>query len=635
MLIRHVCVDFVFDLNLFELVARIMFVCSQMVQDSGASNVDRAVSRYSSLFTLTSYRNIAALLAASCVIAGFAAVLPLDFSAYGLAFSLIIAAALFFATFLGDYLSVGFFLKGDPILNLRRFSFLSFASNMFLFIFVFAANLVLAYSGDQVLWVKVVSVGLFAAVCLRFLVLCSVSSVGFLRATLSVLVQPALFVALASVVPLSSFAFQAGYFAYLFAAVFMAFLAVQVLVASLNVVGTAAVGVPSLKLFKAFLADWIEGLEKPFEEILEQLSEERAVKVSLIAFSSGGKPKAVVVVPGIHPGPFKNIGSSSIPSLIQEAIEAKCGCVVAVPHGISGHELDLPSQAQNEIVLKRLLAATEFGGFHACAGPFLVRKEGDATVGCQVFGDFALLTLTFAPATMEDLPLELNDAVAGEARKRGLAGAVAVDAHNSIEGSFDFGLVADSVEKAVAGVLDEAVNCEQVGFEVGAAKVVPAEFGVEEGMGPGGITVVVVKVGGQRAAYVTVDGNNMVPGLREKILSSLEALGIDGGEVFTTDTHRVNAVALTKRGYFPVGERIDHDMLIAYVKVAAEEALRNLEPAEVSWRLEEISGVKTIGERQIDNLSAIADTAAKKTKRNSAIIFPTFTIILTILLALM
>ena len=40
-------------------------------------------------------------------------------------------------------------------------------------------------------------------------------------------------------------------------------------------------------------------------------------------------------------------------------------------------------------------------------------------------------------------------------------------------------------------------------------------------MGTGGITAIVVQVSKQKTAYVVIDGNNMISGLREKILAAL------------------------------------------------------------------------------------------------------------------
>ena len=85
-------------------------------------------------------------------------------------------------------------------------------------------------------------------------------------------------------------------------------------------------------------------------------------------------------------------------------------------------------------------------------------------------------------------------------------------------------------------------------------------------MGPGGITAIVVQVENQKTAYIVIDGNNMIPGLREKILDALATLGFDASEVFTTDTHAVTASITGRRGYHPVGEVMDQTVLIRYIE---------------------------------------------------------------------
>jgi len=131
---------------------------------------------------------------------------------------------------------------------------------------------------------------------------------------------------------------------------------------------------------------------------------------------------------------------------------------------------------------------------------------------------------------------------------------------------------------------------------------------------------------------VTIDGNNMVSGLREKILSSIKDLGIDDGEVLTTDTHSVCGMIRSARGYNLVGETIDHLKLIDYIKDAATLALGNMESAEASWCTEVISHVKVIGEQQITELTVLADKTTESVKQVAVILFPLAAVILTGLL---
>jgi putative membrane protein len=353
--------------------------------------------------------------------------------------------------------------------------------------------------------------------------------------------------------------------------------------------------------------------------------------VSLLTFRTAEKIKAVIVVPALHPGPFNNLGSSLLPSMIQTSMQEKFDCVVSVPHGLVMHELDVVSQSQTQRVVKKMLDFVGSSASHSKATSLVRTKSADAKASCQIFGDYAFLTLTNAPKTMEDLPPELDSFIVGEAEKRGLS-ALAIDAHNSIGGPFDIDDAVASFSEASVDCLEKALKLKRSSFKMGAATVVPKEFTVKDGMGPGGISVIIAEVDGQKVAYVTIDGNNMVSGLREKILASLKELGIADGEVLTTDTHSVCAMIRSARGYNLVGEAIDHSKLISYIKEAASHALDNLEPVEVSWCTEVIPDVKVIGEQQITELTVLADKTTERVKRVALLLFPGAAVFMTLLL---
>jgi len=396
-------------------------------------------------------------------------------------------------------------------------------------------------------------------------------------------------------------------------------------------VGTGTLGIASSVLFKAFLANWAEDIIAPMETFFEMLGNKQDIKVSLLTFRNNKKIKAVIVVPALHPGPFKNLGSSLLPSLIQTTLEDRFNCVVSVPHGLVGHELDLSSQFQNQRVVKSILDFVDFPSSHSKATPLVRTGKDDAKASCQIFGDCALLTLTTAPKTMEDLPQELNSFIVGEAEKRGIS-ALAIDAHNSMDGPFDLDNAVTSLSEAAVDSLEKALNHSRSFFKVGAATVVPKEFTVQDGMGPGGISVIVTEVGKQKAAYVTIDGNNMVSGLREKILSELKELGIVDAEVLTTDTHSVCGMVRSRRGYNLVGEAVDQSKLISYIRQAAKMALDSMEAVEASWRTEIIPDIRVIGEQQITEITIVADKTTQRARRLAISLFPVAAFFLTLLL---
>jgi putative membrane protein len=179
-----------------------------------------------------------------------------------------------------------------------------------------------------------------------------------------------------------------------------------------------------------------------------------------------------------------------------------------------------------------------------------------------------------------------------------------------------------SLEIVATRCLEKASSLQHLPFDVGAATVTPKEFTLADGMGPGGITAVVVKVGGQKTAYVVIDGNNMVSGLREHILGALRSVGFDDAEVFTTDTHAVNAVILSDRGYHPVGEAMDNEKLIGYIKEATLAALVKLERVgNVCCCKVTVPNTKVIGAKQLETLCLLTDEAIQKAKKIAGPIF--------------
>jgi putative membrane protein len=397
-------------------------------------------------------------------------------------------------------------------------------------------------------------------------------------------------------------------------------------------VGVEAFQTSTTTILKAFLANWMENLTVPLERLFEKFGKEGKVEFSLLGFKTDGSVGPVIVVSSFHPGPFKNVGSSLLPSMIQAALEKNLGYVVSVPHGLFGHEFDLSSQRENQKVLEAIISAAFFSEFTPEATKFVRVQRGVASASCQLFGGCALLTLTLAPETTEDFPQEVGDSILTEAAKLGLRHVVIINAHNSISNPFNVNTVLESLEETSLEALKTASESQPSSFEVGAAKIVPKGFSVEDGIGPGGICAIVFRVDGQVSAYVTIDGNNMVSGLREKILISLKELGIQNGEILTTDTHGVNAVVMTARGYYPLGEAIPHERLINDVKGTVAKALDDMKPASAAWRSGIVPNVKIIGEKQIKEMSLLADKAVQKAKK---VAIPLFTVAGLVLVALL
>jgi putative membrane protein len=148
----------------------------------------------------------------------------------------------------------------------------------------------------------------------------------------------------------------------------------------------------------------------------------------------------------------------------------------------------------------------------------------------QAFGDDGLLVATFSPGFADDIEYGVGLSAIAEARSAGLSDVLLVDAHNCNNGlggedlghvtpgsrrSFDMFEAARSAAEAIASAPQE--ECE-----LGTAWD-PTPWGPADGIGPLGIRVAVVRAGGGATGYVLIDGSNMGPGLRKRIVETVEA----------------------------------------------------------------------------------------------------------------
>ncbi|MBS7632360.1 DUF2070 family protein [Candidatus Bathyarchaeota archaeon] len=585
-------------------------------------SMDSAVKHYESLFKLPSYGRVLLFQTAVCLVCGLLSASVLLVHDYWLTVGLSLSLVILLVNVFSDLAVSKVIMRGDPIFDFRRTAAVSLICLGVWIIFLLAGTTLTVAVNSPWWWMRFCLLGFSAVLLLRLVVFRAVSGLRSFRSHSASFLQPVLhliiFLAFWAKI---GFEINLQMLIFLVFSTVLGFVSTLLFLSILDRVGKETVGVPALSLLKAFLLNWVLGLIAPFEELLERLGEETDVEVSLIRFGYP-KSKAAIVVPFVHPGPFKNIGSSALPYMIKTELEAEYGCVVGVPHGLFGHELDLASQAQNQKLIKALAGSADCTPFEAKASPFISLSNDLATASCQIFGNSVFLSFTLSPRTTEDFPKELGIFARQEAEKNDLECSAVVNAHNCIDGSFDMQKTLDAIQNVAAKAIKKAASLNRQPFSVGAATVFPKEFGLKDGMGLGGITAIVVKVAEQKAAYIIIDGNNMITGLRERMLSALRSLGVEEGEIFTTDTHVVNAVILGERGYHPVGEVMDNEKLVGYVKEASIKAMSRLEPVEnVCCRSVLIRGVKVIGEKQLEMLCLLIDKGLQKAKRISAPIF--------------
>ncbi len=363
--------------------------------------MDNAKKHYSSLFFMPSYRKALLSMAATCIIG-------VTLTAYALfpsLNSLILGISLFAVTLIADLTMNRALLRGDHIFNPRRTAGMSFYCWL-LWLALMALGAGLGYFFGWLLWVKLTLLGFAAVITLRALVVSATSDGATWRQITSALLQPILSISVLLVFWTTiTESLPLQFLPFIILAPIISYAATYLFLRSIDRLGQKTYGLPAMHLFKAFLLNWVADLNTPLEKYLEEMGENADIDVSLLKFDTS-KPKAAIIVPQVHPGPFKNIGSSLLPSMLKADFEKEYGCDACTPLGILGHEQDLASQAANHRIVNEVLFHARFEASSALASPFTRATDGCAIANCQIFGDTVFLSFSLAPKTTEDLPQE-------------------------------------------------------------------------------------------------------------------------------------------------------------------------------------------------------------------------------------
>jgi putative membrane protein len=501
-------------------------------------------------------------------------------------------------------------MKEDPLFYLRRcLAFSLFTTTTWVIIFIICS--ILASVPGFVFPDFAIVVGLFAVMPMRSVAVFSMSKTSFAKRTLFSLMEPTL-TALFAVIVFGGATGRIAVGWVLSSILGLAF--AFALIATIESQGRKIIGFSPIRMFRAFLTDWLEAKNHELESYLNELGVETELDAAAFAFrrKADSKIKGVILVSNFHPGPFLNIGSSVLPFLFQSVMERRFHAVGIVPHGVSGHEHNLVSQEQNARVIDWVITNLNSAEYVAEATPVKRSTNEIATATCQVFDGSALVTMTASPHDMEDISTEVATRLVGQTRGR-FRHLALIDAHNCL--TEDTAMPPERIaalEEAALSSLQSVATGAVAPFKVGVARSIPREFTLKDGFGPGGIAVAAIEVNGQRFAYITIDGNNMVKGLREEILATAKQVGFEDAEVMTTDTHMVNGIVSARLGYHLVGEVGSRTALLNCITTACRKAIENLEPCEVRVVSGQIP-VTTLGSKSLRRVMSLVYRNSKLT----------------------
>lgn len=355
-------------------------------------------------------------------------------------------------------------------------------------------------------------------------------------------------------------------------------------------------GVSTVDALTLFLAQWIRQ-SKEIENMLESVGEEVETTVAVAGFWGKRGPKAWFIAPGVHYGPFGNLGGSEFPALIARELSYKKG-VAFVFHAPATHDFNPTTSSEVTRITKACdKAIAEMKPKQAMAS-LAVGKQGSAKAYCLRINDWLLASVTRAPLTTEDVDYAVGMAISYSAKALGVREAAVLDCHNSETGEI---MRVDSGNPIGFQYLDAVHNGmtraqEKKMLFMGVHYDPLTELGLGTGLGAGGLKTSVMRIGAKTHSALLFDANGITPVFRRELLDRLKTI-VDSAEVYTTDTHCVNAVNGVLN---PLGPR-NAEKLISKSLESVKAALSDLEPVKSDLKVKRFN-INVMGVKQSSEL---------------------------------
>ncbi len=474
-----------------------------------------------------------------------------------------------FAIPLARLLNVRYWLKTELFLGL----FQSFMSAALLFLFFFLGNFLggEVFTGGDV-FTSLFFISFALPLWLRWAYLASIISTSRRNAMALTLTYPLsqmlgyiLAFSGASLIPITLYSLYAS------TSILFSFIFTETMDRPLKRV----LGVGGLEFTRWTLEHYKERTElgkRMLERIFRGFGTDASIQIRFLSFRRNGRVHGIMAVHTAHMGPFGEVGGSNMPEKLSKLLD--CRNLIS-PHGASTHEMNPVDESE---VIKIAKTIEEMRGEEVMVSA-PVRMEGGVKVLAQRFGEHLLIVESSHPDGTEDVDPAVAMLLEEKVAEYGYKGLIFIDAHNcSTESAHETFVHSRKYRDIEEAVMQAAKFLKE--SELGPAKIGIGrheKLVIEHGIGPMGIISLVVEAGGKRSAYVVMDANNMVKGLRDEVLSALKNL-VDEAEVMTTDNHYVNRI---DGGSNPVGSAGYRKEIIEAAVKSVKSALSDMHDCDV------------------------------------------------------
>lgn len=315
----------------------------------------------------------------------------------------------------------------------------------------------------------------------------------------------------------------------------------------MNEITKKLIGANVVEITQSVLDAWMTGYSKGFENILERNSTEVVARTYVFDFYFKDKTKACLVVPPIHPGPFKWVGSSSLPEKLSNLMLKKGYSDCVILHSLSNHDMNLPSNAELEKYIKYIdgeptskLQLTNLRVF---------KNEGQYFRCLGFDSDQSTLGITVPKQPMDDFPFGFTSKVLSESEKTGKE-LVLIDAHDRLATNFG-NINYEEVFKECCSSRIEGSSSLYAQFER-----IDTEIPEVAGAGIHKLTISDLH---ETVKLLYADSNNSLPEATDAIEKWL------GMVLVTSDTHQTSTF-MNSKGYWAFGDLTDANHLVKIIE---------------------------------------------------------------------
>lgn len=367
-----------------------------------------------------------------------------------------------------------------------------------------------------------------------------------------------------------------------------------------------------------------EGLEKVFKT----KSIRSEVNYTIFIFKTEKENKAIFIVPNLHPGPLKGVAGSSLTEILYRDLKGRFGSVFTF-HGPSTH-VHNPIKKEDCSLLSRDILKSLKDIDYTNVGTKYISSSDGVNVGGQIFGGGLFLNVSFSPRPTEDIDAPIGEIMSLEVEKKGYSTLGFVDAHNCVKkGAMEVYYPSKRYKSILENsmkLVDDIKEKEMGTLKMGVAQ--KKGYNKSEGIAGEGVKVAVFEIGGEKNAYILIDGNNMVGGWRETIQEEISDL-VDVSEIFTSDTHEVNTL---NKDYNPVGKSIEKDIVLSDVRELTKSAIKDLEKVSLGVNSGVIKNFSIMGPLGSNRLNAVAETIYEMAPMTAALSFAVQSLATTVVL---